>query len=869
MYSFIQREEEKKSKSQSETEHLDPYSLQHLEPLRRKKSQSSGDGAKETSHQRYMRRLNESIQRARDEKTRTEQDAEVRKPDASVTREQTKSVSPAKSVLIQKSGDGTATASPQTEAKIDSMRKSGGTPLESSTREFMESRMGHDFSDVRIHKGSDAESTSKDLNAKAYTVGKDIAFGKGEYQPETHEGKKLIAHELTHTIQQGGVRRKEKKNPQASTKMNYPEVLPAIQSEPIQKKDSPDRKLVVQRVLRGRKLRNAIKSNRDDHKYTDGLAYQLLIISGNYKLYARALSYARTRLGTRKVKGKLETIPGSRGIGVAFTRLVAAAQTKIGISAHGHLDEVTLLEGAAWRRRNPKSIAEKAVNYTLDGAIWLIKKIDDKWFLPTAPIGLIFKHGVIGFLRRFAQEGGDSILKIAWRIAKALSSWAFVKNYVISFVKGFFVDGFWGTLKLIWEIVKLPYTIGKFAWSVLKFIGQIDAGKVFRGIRNGIVKAANWVTTSGKNFVDNIVNLARGGDKKGLADHLSDLYNGAKGMLQKGGARFASYLIRFFKKEPDQIGSALGKTIGRFGGGITFDVLLGILTVGSSAGLSAIARFVRPVMKWLKRTGKRAKDVVVNVWKNIGILTRIVSSQILGWAGKVSKPLAKNIRSIVNGLRNFFTKLKDRLKPKLSGKNSAKNKNPSDPKNQKRKPTELAEALVKAKGITTVQDKANTPVGFTLGLLNALKKRYNWIKLFVAVPITARFSHFSISMVASNHPIDPDYSGKIPPIRATRVGIDSKKVGEIKSDMLEPGAYKYTEPRGQIAILVDSKGIHHISEGHHRMTAALEIFKETGNAGPVRNLLRHAKIDPQEFVAKSRPMTSRKFWGRLWNRLGF
>jgi hypothetical protein len=67
----------------------------------------------------------------------------------------------------------------------------------------MESRFGHDFSRVRVHSDSAAGQSSSDINANAYTVGHNIVFEAGRFAPGTHEGRRLIAHELTHTIQQG------------------------------------------------------------------------------------------------------------------------------------------------------------------------------------------------------------------------------------------------------------------------------------------------------------------------------------------------------------------------------------------------------------------------------------------------------------------------------------------------------------------------------------------------------------------------------------------------------------------------------------------------------------------------------------------
>jgi hypothetical protein len=93
------------------------------------------------------------------------------------------------------------TASSTVESGIQSL-KGGGQPLPESTRSFFEARFGSDFSRVRVHTNSQAVGTAKSINAKAFTTGKDIIFGAGQYAPGTHEGKKLLAHELVHTIQQ-------------------------------------------------------------------------------------------------------------------------------------------------------------------------------------------------------------------------------------------------------------------------------------------------------------------------------------------------------------------------------------------------------------------------------------------------------------------------------------------------------------------------------------------------------------------------------------------------------------------------------------------------------------------------------------------
>jgi len=80
--------------------------------------------------------------------------------------------------------------------------RSPGQPLDPVTRAFMEPRFCHDFSHVRVHTGDAAEQSARNVNARAYTVGQDIVFARQEYASETSAGRKLLAHELVHTIQQ-------------------------------------------------------------------------------------------------------------------------------------------------------------------------------------------------------------------------------------------------------------------------------------------------------------------------------------------------------------------------------------------------------------------------------------------------------------------------------------------------------------------------------------------------------------------------------------------------------------------------------------------------------------------------------------------
>ena len=111
------------------------------------------------------------------------------------------------SVHRKESGIGQVTVSDSVHQTLNS----AGRPLDTQTLNFMESRFDYDFSSVQIHDDPTANRSSRDIQARAYTHGKHIAFAAGEFQPHTPSGKTLLAHELTHVIQQGSntIKRKD------------------------------------------------------------------------------------------------------------------------------------------------------------------------------------------------------------------------------------------------------------------------------------------------------------------------------------------------------------------------------------------------------------------------------------------------------------------------------------------------------------------------------------------------------------------------------------------------------------------------------------------------------------------------------------
>ena len=86
---------------------------------------------------------------------------------------------------------------------VERVVRDGGVPLGADTRLVMESRFGHDFSRVRVHDDQEAAASAAAIQARAYAFGSHVAFAAGQYAPHTDAGMHLLAHELTHVVQQG------------------------------------------------------------------------------------------------------------------------------------------------------------------------------------------------------------------------------------------------------------------------------------------------------------------------------------------------------------------------------------------------------------------------------------------------------------------------------------------------------------------------------------------------------------------------------------------------------------------------------------------------------------------------------------------
>ncbi len=184
---LVQRQEEEKEEP-AQTKLLQRQEEEE-EPAQAKQLQRQEEEKEEPAQAKLLQRQEEEKEEPAQAKLLQRQEEEKEEP--------------AQAKLIQRKEVRETSAGPSIESRL-SNSKGGGSPLPDETRSFMESRFGSDFSGVKVHTDSNAVQMNKELSAQAFTHGSDVYFNQGKYDPDSSSGKHLLAHELTHTVQQGG-----------------------------------------------------------------------------------------------------------------------------------------------------------------------------------------------------------------------------------------------------------------------------------------------------------------------------------------------------------------------------------------------------------------------------------------------------------------------------------------------------------------------------------------------------------------------------------------------------------------------------------------------------------------------------------------
>ena len=186
------KEEEEEVQTKPISEQITPLVQRQLEPEEEEEETAPENEEEEPEKEEeepVQAKLNDNNQLQRQEEAPEEEEEEVEDEETPVQAKQSSNQTPPITAGLQN--------------QIQSMQ-GGGQPLSKAVRNYFEPRFGHDFSQVRVHTDSKAADAAKSINAKAFTKGKDVVFGAGQYSHGTSSGKLLLAHELVHVLQQCG-----------------------------------------------------------------------------------------------------------------------------------------------------------------------------------------------------------------------------------------------------------------------------------------------------------------------------------------------------------------------------------------------------------------------------------------------------------------------------------------------------------------------------------------------------------------------------------------------------------------------------------------------------------------------------------------
>jgi hypothetical protein len=253
--------------------------------------------------------------------------------------------------LLQKKSSGiTPDVTPSINSNIQSLQGKG-QPLSKSERNFFEPRFGTDFSHVRLHTDNHAAKTAQSINAKAFTHGDNVVFGAGEYSSDSVEGKKLLAHELTHVVQQKGATLKPESTIQPNRKNKAQEPLNSFPlnhshiAEPrIQRRtNEPTAKQAKQVAWHYYKLIKSSKSKKQFKKAVEATAAGFLKVLGADALVF-SISGAAGFWGA--VGGGYEIVYSPRFGWATYFQLGAGLGTPGG--------SVALEVGVIWNLANPR-----------------------------------------------------------------------------------------------------------------------------------------------------------------------------------------------------------------------------------------------------------------------------------------------------------------------------------------------------------------------------------------------------------------------------------------------------------------------------------------------------------------------------------
>jgi hypothetical protein len=559
---------------------------------------------------------------------------------------------------------------------LDVLENDQGSQLESPIRTSMDRRFGHDFSDVRIHTSSLSSAAADSLNARAFTMGNDVFFGRGMYNPSSKRGEFLLAHELTHVIQQRPPSQDSSQVNPIKVEKNERHELDAhaaasavTQSQPmIRGLSTQSAPYSIQGAWYDTPLDwagSAVESVGEAAGYVgegivsgakavggavkEGAVYVGEGIVSGAKAVGGAVKEGAVYVGEGIVSGAKAIGRGAKAAGEFLYDAGVAVAHAFGLLARLALNPLAIpfvIAGIAWDYI-PEGIKTVIINKILDAAIAVLN------FIPDMPqisfLWPFLKHSMIGFLGRARSYEDDVKLHIANRFGKLASSAGsadFILGYFVGLLHGLW-DGISGPFILLWDIIKLGGRLIVFLknLAVSAFKTAMDAEK-----RNKFLSGLeDFSNTLNENIDEAIDQLFSGKiEPMKIIHFIIDIYHAALKGAKNIGASISDALLKFLRLPDYQLGHGLG----RVAGNILFEVALIILTSGAYLAKPAVQRVTQLVSKALIRTAEFVTELLEHlptIVRGFNALREFAVSN-------------RAMRRIIDGAERLFNLLLDFLK---------------------------------------------------------------------------------------------------------------------------------------------------------------------------------------------------------------
>lgn len=524
--------------------------------------------------------------------------------------------------------------SPAVERGIETARH-GGQSIPRSLRSSLEPRFGVDLGGVRLHTDTAAASLAAAVHAHAFTTGNDIFFAAGRYQPDTIEGRRLLAHEVTHTIQQGNggvaLQREEDTAPvvteaQAMAEIDRDAAQDIIEQTPEEVEAGKGKE---EPIDAGKVAQQAKAAQADD---------------GNGEIEIPDFDVASGECPKLWDEGpeteepeKEEAASGDEGM---YKYLVALVPS----GGLGLLGDVAGLAAAYVWKKLPLSVRAAAINTVIDSSSSVFGSVPTELL---GSIGGLFQAGIIGFLKRLRKVDDKekvSLFEKVGGIVLGLNVDAKI-GFAFGVVKGFFIDGLLGVVQMILDLVCFVPRALKFIENFASFLKNLPDEMLVTW--NALKDLAASITSAIGGAVGELKGILY--NPRRAIELLDMVYQAAKSQAQQIGEMIAETLLGYAHLPARKLGHKAGRLVGQ----AVFEVVATYFTAGAEAEILALKTAARQAVRWLLELGRKFFELVRQI---LPLLEKVANVIIRAakYLTRLFKTVCEKLDQAIQRIIDFF-----------------------------------------------------------------------------------------------------------------------------------------------------------------------------------------------------------------------